>query len=564
MSKEIKKVGKAIVKIGDPKIIGEASYRSEFLPTVAELNLIEYALPVLYNQGQGFTVAMSTPTDQIKKTFIYNPDLYSLFPPMSIGVNINLSSGAGVNAYNSINANYIHARIYEDLVDDEFDILNTYNGPLFGLDTYQLLTPSLIKINNRPEISDYLSIECYKIEVKDNFEIPTQTRLDNCEYSSGGFAGKFSYSLKPYIGIGGIRDGYINREPYSAQLYLSDDPLERQQGIFKGFIDINIEVEDYPIVTLVNSTFPPYESCGLDHGQKEYKSIPVRLYLRTQCYYEVWYPENLAYTYYTNSIFNNHIIGNEINTDFKSYNSSINEFGELTIAYYSRTHQGVKLDSQWIVLSELYVRQKFDKNNNLIEEYHTFIPPEESPEFLSYRPEVNQTRFNEVLKMLGMPSPSYGVTNSLNEFNFNSFNLTGINFDIEDYYLISSYPLYVSDQSRYAMFYYDAYGLLVDPINKIIYFILADGSGYYVMDLRGKVDQIHFFGIINKNQIMIGSYNQPDPDTRFNSYNIIDFELIRTDIKPTKILFDFNKLNISFIPCQTHCMAKGGIVSKVY
>lgn len=94
----------------------------------------------------------------------------------------------------------------------------------------------------------------------------------------------------------------------------------------------------------------------------------------------------------------------------------------------------------------------------------------------------------------------------------------------------------------------------------LIIFALRDGAGFYTCDISEFIpvgNEIINFTYEN-GIIYIGHVD----DTGLINYKLLipDLPLARFE----KVTYEFKKLGISFIPCQTHCMAKGGIVSKIY
>lgn len=94
----------------------------------------------------------------------------------------------------------------------------------------------------------------------------------------------------------------------------------------------------------------------------------------------------------------------------------------------------------------------------------------------------------------------------------------------------------------------------------LIIFALRDGAGFYTCDISEFIplgNEIINFSYEN-GIIYIGHLD----DTGAINYKLLipDLPLARFE----KVTYEFKKLGISFIPCQTHCMAKGGIVSKIY
>lgn len=129
------------------------------------------------------------------------------------------------------------------------------------------------------------------------------------------------------------------------------------------------------------------------------------------------------------------------------------------------------------------------------------------------------------------------------------------------------------DLAQVALFTDGPYGVVVGMDKEGVsyaVFILRNGAGYYtlkldsIVPLKGWVE----YGTYKDGILTIGYYpsidDYPDPiaDPPPLKYALITIEPIPAPIQ--KIELDFRKFIISFIPCQTHCMAKGGIVSKIY
>lgn len=95
-----------------------------------------------------------------------------------------------------------------------------------------------------------------------------------------------------------------------------------------------------------------------------------------------------------------------------------------------------------------------------------------------------------------------------------------------------------------------------------IIFLLRNGKGWYNLklnDLLTEQETVDYFsyeyGII---YLGINGINPDDPIKYLAVIPNLPFQRVPL------LTYDFKKLGISFIPCQTHCMAKGGIVSKVH
>lgn len=136
------------------------------------------------------------------------------------------------------------------------------------------------------------------------------------------------------------------------------------------------------------------------------------------------------------------------------------------------------------------------------------------------------------------------------------------NIETGDVYLIGN-----SDGRDYA---FSSYGfgpytvLFSQPYNgtsdlsKNIYFILRDGGGYYKVDISDIIgDKNLSYGGYDNGFVLLGLTDNTD---------VINYVMLQVDIpRPKlngKVQYDFKKIGISFIPCQTHCMGQGGILSK--
>lgn len=145
--------------------------------------------------------------------------------------------------------------------------------------------------------------------------------------------------------------------------------------------------------------------------------------------------------------------------------------------------------------------------------------------------------------------------------NLELYSLEGVKSDDEVFYAAS----YADHSTGFTAIV----GNIEDGKNKV-YFCLQDGKGFYELDLsaivpeKGWVEYASYAGGV----LTIGFYpnieDYPDPleDPPPLKYAILTFVPIAPPMK--RIELDFRKMIISFIPCSTHCMAKGGIISKVY
>lgn len=102
------------------------------------------------------------------------------------------------------------------------------------------------------------------------------------------------------------------------------------------------------------------------------------------------------------------------------------------------------------------------------------------------------------------------------------------------------------------------------------YFCLRDGGGYYPLDLSEIVPVGGWveYGSYLNGVLTIGYYpsidDYPDPDVDPPPLLYAMITTIPIAAPVQRVVLDFRKLNLSFLPCTTTCMAKGGITSKVY
>lgn len=135
------------------------------------------------------------------------------------------------------------------------------------------------------------------------------------------------------------------------------------------------------------------------------------------------------------------------------------------------------------------------------------------------------------------------------------------NIETGDQYLISndgrSYAFSSYGYGAYTVLFSESYSGNSE-LNKIIYFILRDGSGYYKVDLSEIIgDKKLSYGGYDNGFVLLGLTDSSD---------VINYIMVKVGIpRPKlsgKVEYNFNKIGISFIPCQTHCMGQGGILSK--
>lgn len=129
--------------------------------------------------------------------------------------------------------------------------------------------------------------------------------------------------------------------------------------------------------------------------------------------------------------------------------------------------------------------------------------------------------------------------------------------------------------SPLAIFSSGAYGVVAGVTknngeNNFLLFVLRDASGYYELDIsdivptNGYVDNCSFDGAVVTIGYYPDLYNYPDPINDPPPLKYAKLLVKAEPVKPERVELDFRKFIISFIPCMTHCMGKGGIVSKVY
>lgn len=205
---------------------------------------------------------------------------------------------------------------------------------------------------------------------------------------------------------------------------------------------------------------------------------------------------------------------------------------------------------------------------------------------------VVEAQDSTVLSELYFAIPLYtsDINNNIRELIKNNYDLYPMAYDIKKDLLInlpkmnmeaistldaSNELIYLDDTENYSDFNYfgasdGAYTVIAggmqysdnsSMMDEII-FLLRNGKGWYNLKLNDLLDEqqtVDYFsyeyGII---YLGINGINPDDPIKYFAVIPNLPYERVPL------LTYEFKKLGISFIPCQTHCMAKGGIVSKVY
>lgn len=198
-----------------------------------------------------------------------------------------------------------------------------------------------------------------------------------------------------------------------------------------------------------------------------------------------------------------------------------------------------------------------------------------------------ETQDGTIISKKYFNAPRYGsdINNNLINFISNLYDLYPMSYDINKDVLInlpkmnmeaistldaSNELIYLDDTENYSDFNYfgasdGAYTVIAGGMSNgadEIIFLLRNGKGWYNLKLNDLLDEqqtVDYFsyeyGII---YLGINGMNPDDPIKYLAVIPNLPFQRVPL------LTYDFKKLGISFIPCQTHCMAKGGIVSKVH
>lgn len=170
---------------------------------------------------------------------------------------------------------------------------------------------------------------------------------------------------------------------------------------------------------------------------------------------------------------------------------------------------------------------------------------------------------NPIYQNSGIYPFSFGVKGNVSKIIIPKYSLDLVVAEDEENYFINIEREYVSSNGDDLFIVSDGiYSCLMDVYNKKAYFILRDGAGYYDLDLNNYSDILDFFGYDGQQrQIYLGKLT--DAQYLENEYKKLSIYIQGVKRKPQPIIFDFKKLNFSIFPCQTACMGKGGILSKV-
>lgn len=353
---------------------------------------------------------------------------------------------------------------------------------------------------------------------------------------------------------------------FTGELLPSDDPVEYMNGIFRGYIDINISVKKQFIV---NELSPDETYCGSFIEESIPSVLRLRVRVRSGTYIKDALPPLLnvynfnngnieKLNFYGDPDYKNERLNNincfvryfpNSNTYVIIYRSAIMQSGINDRPYYTlfavEIYKNLELASREIYASNFYADQNiydFDKS-----------PLDNS---------VSSTAFAEVLNQLGFNPISFGTYFDGQNFIIPAYNLDLV--DKEKRYELKFNSQYKPDNGFYYTFNSGLYTALIDPKNSHVYFILADGGGYYDCNLSDSLQSPLFnFIKLDEENFIVGVMDKDVLPVEKIKYYLFNFDLIQFKIKPSKIIYDFNKIAVSFIPCHTHCMGKGGIISKV-
>lgn len=231
-------------------------------------------------------------------------------------------------------------------------------------------------------------------------------------------------------------------------------------------------------------------------------------------------------------------------------NSNTIETGAII---YNMVSSGTNLNGD-SVRPNWFVYNIWDKSNNKLSELHSVFD-DGADKFEADTPEAI-TRMLDYFRNYDLNAYSFGATIS------DKIRISGAQIDKATPVLnMNNYYINVNSESPLNLFSVTdgAYCALINPYSKKVYFILVGSEIYYELDLNPFYnDTIDFFGFsISESSIYVGTRVDLSDTNKYAKLKI------NLKFKYPKLVFNTKKLNFSFIPCQTHCLGKGGIISKV-
>lgn len=353
---------------------------------------------------------------------------------------------------------------------------------------------------------------------------------------------------------------------FAGRLYLSPEPDERAQGIFTGYVDVDIPV----LLDIKENVYDDVkQTCGEFLIETTKSILRARLTVKVNTFILDGEPATFtAYLFNNGNLTTKQFHGDYVppkdglvndkayffeqidETDFiLMYRSAIMMSGDDNQPYYTLFALEYFRDNS-LLDRTILASHKYSSQDGL---YTSDISPYDNLESI-------KTFYDLILNMQLIPL-SGGTEFYNNQFNIPDFNLTGIREGI--FFHIKPITPAPRD-GYYYTFNKGLYTALVDPFNKHLYLILADGSGFYDVSLEPYVNgPILNYINLNEDSFILGAIDPSKPVWNPLKYFKLDFNLIRFRIKPRVITYEFNKIGLTFIPCHTHCMGKGGIISKV-
>lgn len=557
----IKKIGKTKSEVINSGLLNHNNYIVKSVPTVLEKTPLNQALPMAnaalgnYLSGNFFTGGLLSPNKRY-----YDP-LYSHFKPRHVKARVQRGTSDTVGSF-SLN-DYFLGTYLLNMTSYQPDTEHSLPYTLWGNPNYKYLGVDA-SVSSKTLFSDndilcyqqlvsgetnYSGVRTGKITLPDDFNI-TPTR---------------NYGDPKWQGVEYMPTLSVIQAGQAPNYYDVTMMWDETKQCFVGTLVYDVQFTAYTRTFEYNAVTDKWST--LVSIASSVQSVPVTVSIECDLFYEVSYPEYMQ----LNAIdINGESIPFSKNPNGYEYGyqhfSSIKLFniGNGTYMYEVSTVQPpypCALEGDlYNTLNQLIVRQVFDETGALISEEHVMSQSENYPDFINYYDLLGlNDGLAKILTLADTRLDSYGVKSVNGQLIIPRTNLTGLNSSGESFVIDAG----VTGQLNTYSFIRGVYCYIVDPINKLIYITLRNGAGYYLFDLNEYTPtggSLAYFAVLDDSTIRVGYYIEND----FNIiYYDINYELILIKINQQKISYDLKKINVSFLPCQTHCMGKGGIITKV-
>lgn len=554
---EINKIGDVVIKsvedypVSEDNHFGDLSY---FAPTIHE-DYSTYIPPACYSIGKSAYVDFKAKPYINLNNSKYSPEYCEFGTDYTLNVTVDLTPAIlntrHDNAFKILQELYLssNAHLYYS-----FPNIDAINIPRVTEKGGNPLIMESVNIIERDYGVQRFGLHVSYIELQPQARLPTGYADGDCGVTGELWARLDTVTLD------------TSDFKFDGRLYLSPEPEERAQGIFTGFIDVDIPV----LCDIIQNEYDEQKNiCGSSLIDTNKQILRARLTVKVNTFIRDGAPSTFtAYLFNNGEPVTKQFHGDYIpskdglvndksyyfeqinDTDFiLMYRSAIMQSGDDNQPYYTlfaiEYYQNNNLS-----LRTIHATDKYSTQNGL---YTQDRSPYDNLNSI-------ETFFELVLSANLLPL-SGGTLFYNNSFFIPEYNLTGVASD--KFYQLNPVTPAARD-GYYYTFNNGLYTALIDIYNQHLYLILADGSSYYDTSLSEYLNgAILNYVHLDSNNFILGVIDPSKPVWNPLNYLKFNFELIQIKTKPRVITYDFNKIGITFIPCHTHCMGKGGITSKV-